>query len=268
MVQFYSERFQAHVKGRSEQWNSQRSHSFLRWILWRHWWTVLLKRYHFLCRLCHILGKILRNHILEIQLFLADRFQDETQKHQCGCMLKATKTINSDISRCIIQEFATGAFMFNNAWLYCKISTITFADPQKFLSPLLSPQLFPHFQKFFRFFQKIFRNVHLFAVFITLYIWSAKNPVWFRVGVTASYIFCLSSVLYCAGLPFPPAIDSARCRSMIYLSHFPCATHAPFSCRVRGKCRAETPSVRNTARRHSCPFWWRRAVFIYKEDSK
>ena len=80
----------------------------------------------------------------------------------------------------------------------------------------LFPVFLSLFQKFFRFFQKIFRNVHLFADFITLYIWSTKNPTSFQVRIMASQIFLLSSVLYCAGLPFPPAIDSARCRSMIY----------------------------------------------------
>ena len=79
----------------------------------------------------------------------------------------------------------------------------------------LFPVFLSLFQKFFRFFQKNFRNVHLFAVFITLYMEHKKSGLISGRNNGFIHILLIFGIVLCR-IAIPPAINSARCRSMIY----------------------------------------------------
>ena len=128
-------------------------------------------------------------------------------------------------------------------------------------------RIFITFSKIFSIFSKKFSKCAPFCGFhYTIYMEHKKSDLISGRNNGFIHILLIFGIVLCR-IAIPPAINSARCRSMIYF--LSPARHTLLSHVASGeKCRAETPSVRNTARRHSCPFWWRRAVFLlYKEGS-
>ena len=95
---------------------------------------------------------------------------------------------------------------------------------------------FPHtffltFSKIFSIFSKNFSKCAPFCGFhYTIYMEHKKSGLISDRNNGFIHILLIFGIVLCR-IAIPPAINSARCRSMIYFP-FPCAAHAPFSCRA------------------------------------
>lgn len=108
-------------------------------------------------------------------------------------------------------------------------------------------------KKFFNFL-KIFSECAPFLMFSdTVYMELKKTACSSQPESKLGYIILLILGMYHAEYAISPAINSTRCKSMIY-SPFLGVAHAPFSCHAKENIGQKSPFARCAARCHSRPF--------------